>query len=116
AQVASILNAPADQETRLTLPMYAADLGIGDFAGKVPAQAPFAAVLCCSDARVPPEFLFGQTVNDLFVVRVAGNVPSSDCIGSLDYAVAKLSSLRLLAVLGHTRCGAVTATVDAYLH
>lgn len=115
-QVASALNAPADQKTRLTLPMYAEDLGTGEFAGKAPAQKSFASVLCCSDARVPPEFLFGQTVNDLFVVRVAGNVPSGDCVGSLDYAVATLNSMRLLAVLGHTRCGAVTATVDAYLH
>ena len=115
-QVANLLNAPAGQDARLTVPMYAADLGAGDFAGKTPVQTPFAAMLCCSDARVPPEFLFGQTVNDLFVVRVAGNVPSADCVGSLDYVVATLSSVRLLVVLGHTRCGAVTATVDAYLH
>ena len=78
-------------------------------------QTPFAAVLGCSDARVPVEFVFGQGVNALFVVRVAGNTPAGEGSGSLDYAVANLADLRLLAVLGHTRCGAVTATVDALL-
>lgn len=79
------------------------------------AQEPFAAVLGCADARVPVELVFGQAANDLFVVRVAGNVPGTECLGSLDYAVAHLSSLRLLAVVGHTGCGAVTAAVDAFL-
>lgn len=79
------------------------------------AQEPFAAVLGCSDARVPVELVFGQAANDLFVVRVAGNVPGTECLGSLHYAVQNLSTLRLVAVLGHTRCGAVTAAVDALL-
>lgn len=82
--------------------------------GKV-AQEPFAAVLGCADARVPAELIFGQATNDLFVVRVAGNVPGTECLGSLDYAVSHLKTLRLLAVVGHTGCGAVSAAVDAFL-
>ena len=115
AQIAALLNAPANVGARLTLPLSAADLGAGDYAGVAPVQTPFAAVLGCSDARVPVEFVFGQGVNALFVVRVAGNTPAGEGSGSLDYAVANLADLRLLAVLGHTRCGAVTATVDALL-
>ena len=115
AQIAALLNAPANVDARLTLPLSAADLGAGDYAGVAPVQTPFAAVLGCSDARVPVEFVFGQGVNALFVVRVAGNTPAGEGSGSLDYAVANLADLRLLAVLGHTRCGAVTATVDALL-
>jgi carbonic anhydrase len=79
-------------------------------------QEPFAAVLGCSDARVPVELVLGQDTNDLFVVRVAGNVPGSDCVGSLHYAVEHLTSLQLVVVLGHSSCGAVTAAVDAMLH
>ena len=74
------------------------------------AQRPFAAVLGCSDARVPIEMVFGQAFNDLFVVRVAGNVLGSECLGSLDYALSNLGeSIKLVVVLGHSRCGAVTA-------
>jgi carbonic anhydrase len=90
-------------------------LGLASAPGGHIAQEPFAAVLGCSDARVPAELVFGQAANDLFVVRVAGNVPGTECLGSLDYAVAHLASLRLLAVVGHTGCGAVTAAVDAFL-
>lgn len=79
------------------------------------AHEPFAAVLGCADARVPAELVFGQAANDLFVVRVAGNVPGTECVGSLEYAVEHLASVRLLAVLGHTGCGAVTAAVDTFL-
>jgi carbonic anhydrase len=82
--------------------------------GKI-LQEPFAAVLGCADARVPAELIFGQAGNDLFVVRVAGNVPGTECLGSLDYAVSHLPSLRLLAVVGHSGCGAVSAAVDAML-
>jgi carbonic anhydrase len=90
-------------------------LGLPSAPGGGIPQEPFAAVLGCSDARVPAELVFGQAANDLFVVRVAGNVPGTECLGSLDYAVAHLASLRLLAVVGHTGCGAVTAAVDAFL-
>lgn len=95
--------------------LYAADLGIGERPGEAPAQRPFAAVLSCADARVPPELIFGQAANDLFVVRVAGHVLGAECLGSFDYAVAHLHSVRQLTVLGHTGCGAVGATVEAYL-
>jgi carbonic anhydrase len=97
------------------VPLSAADLGLGDVPGGGLAQLPFAAVLSCADARVPTELVFGQAANDLFIVRVAGNVPGTTCIGSLDYAVDHLASVRLLAVLGHTGCGAVSAAVDAFL-
>lgn len=80
------------------------------------AQRPFAAVLGCSDARAPVEFLFCCGSNDLFVVRVAGNVPGDECLGSLEFAAKNMAeTLRLTVVLGHTGCGAVSAAVDAYL-
>lgn len=81
----------------------------------VPTQEPFAAVLSCSDARVPIELTLGQAANELFVVRVAGNVPGSLCRGSLHYAAAHLPSVKVFAVVGHSRCGATTAAVDATL-
>jgi carbonic anhydrase len=79
-------------------------------------QQPYAAVLACSDARVPPELVFQHASNELFVARVAGNVLGSECLGSIEYAVGNFESVRLLVVLGHSGCGAVTAAVDAYLH
>ncbi len=90
-------------------------LGLPREPGEANPQEPFAAVLGCSDARVPVEFVFGQGANDLFVMRVAGGVPGTECVGSLHYAVAHLASLRLVTVLGHTGCGAVAAAVDAFL-
>jgi carbonic anhydrase len=81
-----------------------------------PRQAPFCIVLGCSDARVPSELLFGARPNQQFVVRVAGNVLGEECLGSIEYALHTFKdSVRLLVVLGHTRCGAVSAAVDAYL-
>src|SRR5262249_19620185 len=81
-----------------------------------PAQAPFAAVLGCADARAPTEMVFGRGCNELFVVRVAGNVLGQECIGSLRYAVSHFAStLKVLVVLGHANCGAVTEAVDVYL-
>ena len=81
-----------------------------------PRQAPFCIVLGCSDARVPSELLFGAGPNQQFVVRVAGNVLGDECLGSIEYALHTFKdSVHLLVVLGHTRCGAVTAAVDAYL-
>jgi carbonic anhydrase len=92
------------------------ELGAPGAAPSAPKQAPFAVVLGCSDARVPTELVFSQAWNDLFVVRVAGNVLGSECLGSIDYAMSHLSgSLRLLVVLGHRGCGAVAAAVDAFL-
>jgi len=82
-------------------------------AGVASAQRPFAAILGCSDARVPVEIVFGQELGDLFVVRVAGNVVSPATLGSLEFAVSL--GTPLLVVLGHTRCGAIGATADALL-
>ncbi len=71
-------------------------------------QKPFATILSCSDSRVPVEILFDSGIGDLFIVRVAGNVADVDEIGSIEYGVDHLGTPVLL-VLGHTRCGAVTA-------
>ena len=82
----------------------------------MPTQHPFAAVLGCSDARVPIELIFNEGPNDLFVVRVAGNVLGTDVLGSLKFAVEHLGgSLKLIVVLGHSGCGAVTSAVDVFL-
>jgi len=74
-------------------------------------QHPLAAVLTCSDSRVPPEIIFDQGIGDIFVVRVAGNVAATDEIGSLEYAV-DVRAVPLVVVLGHTQCGAVGAVLD----
>lgn len=73
-------------------------------------QQPEAAVLCCSDSRVPAEIIFDQSLGDLFVVRTAGLVLDPTSIGSLEYAVAHLH-VPLLVIKGHEGCGAVTAAV-----
>jgi len=101
---------------RAQRPIALSSLGIADQEGRVPPQRPYAAVLGCSDARVPIELVFQQASNDLFVVRVAGNVLGDECLGSLEFAADKLKdSVRLVVVLGHGGCGAVTAAVEAYL-
>ena len=73
-------------------------------------QTPFAAILGCSDSRVPTEILFDQGLGDLFVVRVAGHVVDAATLGSIEYAVAGLG-VSLVLVLGHERCGAVQAAM-----
>lgn len=73
-------------------------------------QEPFAAVLSCADSRVPVELVFDQSIGHVFVVRVAGNVATSDTIASLEYGAAVLG-VKALVVLGHTNCGAVKATI-----
>jgi carbonic anhydrase len=91
-------------------------LGLAPNAPGAPKQRPYAAVLGCSDARVPIELIFNEGPNDLFVVRVAGNGLGSEVLGSLKYAVDHLGgSLKIIVVLGHSGCGAVSAAVDAYL-
>lgn len=75
-------------------------------------QSPYAIILCCSDSRVPPEIIFDQGLGEIFVVRVAGNVPDPIILGSIEYAAEHLDS-PLIMVLGHGRCGAVTAAVAA---
>src|SRR4029077_2391001 len=71
-------------------------------------QHPYAAIVCCSDSRVPPEVVFDQGLGDLFIVRVAGNVINDEGLGSLEYTVDHLGT-RLILVLGHQSCGAVDA-------
>lgn len=73
-------------------------------------QAPFAAILSCADSRVVPEIAFDQGIGDLFVVRVAGNIAVTEDTASEEYAIAMLGT-PLLMVLGHERCGAVTAAL-----
>lgn len=76
------------------------------------SQKPYAIILSCSDSRVPPEVVFDKGLGEIFVVRVAGNVPDPIVLGSIEYAAEHLGT-PLVMVLGHERCGAVTATVDA---
>lgn len=77
----------------------------------VGGQEPFAVILGCSDSRVPVEIVFDQGLGDLFVIRVAGNIVAPSHIGSVEFA-AEAFGTRLVVVLGHSNCGAVTATVD----
>ncbi len=72
------------------------------------SQHPFAAIVSCSDSRVPPEIVFDQGLGDLFIVRVAGNVINDEGLGSIEYTVDHLGT-RLILVLGHQSCGAVDA-------
>lgn len=82
----------------------------------VGGQHPFAAVLTCSDSRVPVEIVFDQGIGDIFTIRVAGNVCGADELGTIEYVVEHLGA-PLLVVLGHTDCGAVTAaTVGMEVH
>ena len=78
----------------------------------IDGQAPFATILGCSDSRVPPELLFDQGFGDLFVIRVAGNVIDTDVVGSIEYGVDHLKT-KLVVVMGHEGCGAVTAALQA---
>jgi carbonic anhydrase len=92
-----------------------ADFGVGSVVRAAPEQRPFGLVLGCSDARVPIELVFGRAVNDLFVVRVAGNTIGDDAIASLTYAADHFATAKTIVVLGHTQCGAVAAAVDVFL-
>ena len=71
-------------------------------------QYPFAVVLSCIDSRVPAELVFDQGIGDIFSARVAGNIVNEDVLGSLEYS-CKVAGSKILVVLGHTKCGAVTA-------
>lgn len=75
-------------------------------------QQPFAAILGCSDSRVPVEIIFDQGLGDLFVIRVAGNIVAPSQVGSVEFAAAQFNT-KLVVVLGHSRCGAILATLDA---
>jgi carbonic anhydrase len=74
-------------------------------------QSPEAVILSCSDSRVPPELVFDQGLGDLFVIRVAGNVPGNDEIASIEYAADHLHT-PVVVVVGHQHCGAVEAAVQ----
>ena len=74
-------------------------------------QHPFVAVLSCMDSRVPPEIIFDQGIGSVFVVREAGNITSPNSLGSLEYAV-NVKKVKLVVVLGHSKCGAVEAAVN----
>jgi carbonic anhydrase len=74
-------------------------------------QSPFAIVLGCSDSRVPAELVFEQGLGDLFVIRVAGNIVAPSQVGSVEFAASRFGS-SLVVVLGHTRCGAIQATLE----
>jgi carbonic anhydrase len=80
--------------------------------GLTEGQSPFAVVLGCSDSRAPAEFVFDQGLGDLFVIRVAGNILAPSLVGSVEFATGKFGT-RLVLVMGHTQCGAVTAAVTA---
>lgn len=80
-------------------------------AATAPHQAPFAAVVACSDSRVPVELLFDQGIGDIFVIRTAGNSVNDDVVmGSVDYAVEHLG-VKAVIVLGHESCGGVTGAI-----
>ena len=86
---------------------YAADVK-----ATAPGQYPFAAIVSCMDSRAPMEIVLDQGIGDIFSLRVAGNVIDTDFLGSLEYAV-KVVGVRLVAVVGHTHCGAVHGAIDA---
>lgn len=76
-----------------------------------PDALPFAIILGCSDARVPAEIVFDQGLGDLFVIRVAGNIVAPSQVGSVEFAASRFGT-RLVVVLGHSRCGAILATIE----
>jgi carbonic anhydrase len=105
-----------DGPAQRIVPVDPSDVGLLPTDIGVPRQRPFAAVLGCSDARVPVELIFGEGPNDLFVIRVAGNGLGPEVLGSLKYAVDHFGdSLKLIVVLGHSGCGAAAAAVDIFL-
>lgn len=85
---------------------------LGRIKETAPHQAPFAAVVGCSDSRVPVELLFDQGIGDIFVIRTAGNNVNNEMVmGSVDYAIEHLG-VKLLLVLGHGSCGGVTGAIS----
>jgi carbonic anhydrase len=105
-----------DESKPIVIPAKPLSLGFSLVPGKAPIQSPFGIVLGCSDARAPIERIFDHSHNELFVIRVAGNVLGTECLGSVEYASRNFAeSIRLVVVLGHTGCGAVGAAVDLYL-
>jgi carbonic anhydrase len=80
----------------------------------VTGQEPFAIILGCSDSRVPAELVFDQGFGDLFVIRVAGNIVAPSQVGSVEFAAARFGT-KLVVVMGHSQCGAITATLEELL-
>ena len=116
---AALLEGMTDENGKVQKTVLVDPRDLGLLAGDpgLPKQRPFAAILGCSDARVPVELIFNEGPNDLFVIRVAGNGLGTEVLGSLKYAVAHLGgSLKLIVVLGHSGCGALTAAVDVFLN
>ena len=112
---AALLDDPTNKHVERIISVDSRDLALGDTS--LPKQRPFAAILGCSDARVPVELIFNEGPNDLFVIRVAGNGLGTEILGSLKYAVDNLrGSLKLIVVLGHSGCGALTTAVDVFLN
>ena len=74
-------------------------------------QEPFAIILGCSDSRVPAELVFDQGLGDLFVIRVAGNIVAPSQVGSVEFAADRFGT-RLVVVMGHSKCGAIQATLE----
>src|SRR5262245_29909269 len=116
---AALLEDFADQAggVQRIIPVEPGDLGLLSGGKALPKQRPFAAVVGCSDARVPVELIFNEGPNDLFIIRVAGNSLGTEVLGSLKFAVEHLSdNLKLIVVLGHSGCGALTSAVDVFLN
>jgi carbonic anhydrase len=110
----SLASGPSDDT--MVIPSSLLGRGMTLVRGAAVPQRPFAIVLSCSDSRVPVEEVFQVHANSIFVVRVAGNVIGSEVLASISYALSHFQeSLRLLVVLGHSGCGAVTAAVDSFL-
>jgi carbonic anhydrase len=86
------------------------DLGANERRAQIMGQTPFAAILACSDSRVPVELVFDQGFGDLFVVRVAGNVVGQEGLGTIEYAIRHLK-VQLVMVMGHEGCGAVQSAL-----
>lgn len=86
------------------------ELGANERRAQIMGQTPFAAILACSDSRVPVELVFDQGFGNLFVVRVAGNVMGESGLATLEYAILHLD-IHLLVVMGHEGCGAVSAAL-----
>lgn len=89
----------------------AAALSNAERAALISRQEPFAIILGCSDSRVPAELVFDQGFGDLFVIRVAGNIVAPSQVGSVEFAASRFGT-RLVVVMGHTQCGAITATLE----
>src|ERR1051325_1856005 len=83
-------------------------------AERAAGQEPFPIILGCSDSRVPAELVFDQGFGDLFVIRVAGNIVAPSQVGSVEFAAARFGT-PLAVVMGHSQCGAVTATLEELL-